>query len=671
MDKLRIFLNSKIGWIMEVLITVTILFTSLFLPTAFVDIAVSVTIILMVVGVYAIYGFFFNKEKRTAYGFLLFNIFLSMMFANRLYIYDNLVHIFPIIDQVDKGACVLAVFLLVTFVFTLVKVSQKIGDIAKEEKIVEENEKQNQCELENQRKQKNENYVANEKVQQEWKKENENENLKGRTDVDSTKLATSMKASTFYYVVSVIVMLLIIVALSFFLIFKVNGMPLDKMKANPMENATTVFIYGILFLMVAFAVVFGFLILLTFSSYLVRKVLQFVNELKNPQKEKDEENGIPLYVLSVFVVLALFYLSYKMGKFTIDDFTNFAIDGKYLAYPLLLILIITVFVLLLWIVHGMLALISTINGKSIKEKFKSIEEEICLGENCKEIIKALFDYAKATRYWKSDEFEDAKTNLEEKNRVYTAAKNELTQAQNDLMDAEDAVTNYKPSSGSLVMEMLVEFLKPNFNINDMNKHMEDLVDYVLSIGEGEQIPSNYAEIVETVLEINNVLDDYSRLKNADDSESAEEKIKQLKIDVEEKLTIPNPQEDDFENTKTMWVAEWKTRLENLREIVWRIPSYSGEEIAAFSASGIEINKDALEYDSTDISNKIDRLERNKLTDINVMEKVCLLISGKYPLTAIVALLIAIELDMISLLVGVVIYWMSKVSKGTDKEIVLT
>lgn len=397
MDKLRIFLTSKIGWIVEVLITVTILFTNLFLPTAFVDIAVSVTIILMVVGVYAIYGFFFNKEKRTAYGFLLFNTFLSMMFANRLYIYDNLVHIFPIIDQVDKGACVLAVFLLVTFVFTLVKVSQKISDTAREEKIAEENEKQKQCEFEKQRRQKNESYVANEEdaeVKREWKKENGE--LKGRTNIDNTKLTTSMKASTFYYVVSVIVMLLIIVALSFYLIFKANGIPLDKMKANPMENATAVFVYGILFLMVAFAVVFGFLVLLTFSSYLVRKVLQFVNELKNPQKEKDEENGIPLYVLSVFVVLALFYLSYKMGKFTIDDFTDFALDGKYLAYPLLLILIITVFVLLLWIVHGMLALISTINGKSIKERFKSLEEEICLGENCKVIIKALFDYVFVT-----------------------------------------------------------------------------------------------------------------------------------------------------------------------------------------------------------------------------------------------------------------------------------
>ena len=232
------------------------------------------------------------------------------------------------------------------------------------------------------------------KVKREGKKKDEE--LKGKTNVDGTKLTTSMKASTFYYVVSVIVMLLIIVALSFFLMSKVNGITLDKMKANPMENATTVFVYGILFLMVAFAVVFGFLVLLTFSSYLVRKVLQFVNELKNPQKGKDEEEGIPLYVLSVFVVLALFYLSYKMGKFTIDDFTNFALDGKYLAYPLLLILIITVFVLLLWVVHGMLALISTINGKSIKEKFKSLEDEICLGENCKEIIKALFDYVFVT-----------------------------------------------------------------------------------------------------------------------------------------------------------------------------------------------------------------------------------------------------------------------------------
>lgn len=305
---------------------------------------------------------------------------------------------------------------------------------------------------------------------------------------------------------------------------------------------------------------------------------------------------------------------------------------------------------------------------------KVVKEKQTAFENAeREYNQAKSDYedAKATRYWKLDEFEDARTNLEEKNKAYTAAKNELTQAQNDLTDAEDALTNYKPSSGSLVMEMLVEFLKPNFNINDINKYMEDLVNYVLSIGEGEQIPSNYAEIVETVLEINNVVDDYSRLKNANDSESAEEKIKQLKIDAEGELTIPNPQEDDFEDTKTMWVTEWKTRLENLRELVWSIPTYSEEEIAAFTASDIEINKDAVQYDSTDISNEIDRLERNKLTDINVMEKVCLLISGKYPLTAIVALFIATELDMISLLVGVVIYWMSKVNKDTDKEKVLT
>lgn len=283
-------------------------------------------------------------------------------------------------------------FFLIIFVFSLVKISQKINEIAREERIVEE--RKNQKNLENQQGKKNEIgeiKEENNEANREWK------DKKFRSEIiDDAKSSASMKSSTFYYVVSVIVMLLIIVALSFFLIFKVNGISLEQMKANPIENATTIFVYGILFLMVAFIVVFGFLVLLTFSSYLVRKVLRFINELKNPQEGNDEENGIPLYVLSIFVVLALFYLSYKMGKFTIDDFTNFALEGKYLAYPLLLILFITVFVLLLWIVHGMLALISTINGKSLKEKFKSLEEDICLGENCKKIIKALFDYVFTT-----------------------------------------------------------------------------------------------------------------------------------------------------------------------------------------------------------------------------------------------------------------------------------
>ena len=290
-------------------------------------------------------------------------------------------------------------------------------------------------------------------------------------------------------------------------------------------------------------------------------------------------------------------------------------------------------------------------------------------ENAKrEYDQAKIDYddAKETRYWKPDEFEEAKQNWNEKNAAYTIAQNELTQAKNDLTDAKDAVMNYKPSSGSLVMEMLVEFLKPNFSIDAIDQHMEALVDYIVNIGEGEQIPSNYAEMVEIVLEINNVVDNYSQLKNANNSESVEQKIKQLKIVVESEMVIPNPQDkDNFENVKAVWIAEWKARLENLREIAWCIPTYSAEEITTFNDSGIDINKNNLLYDSADVSNKIDRLERNKLTDINIMEKVCLLVVGKYPLTAIVSFLIAIELDMISLLVGVVVYWMSKVNKNIE------
>lgn len=301
--------------------------------------------------------------------------------------------------------------------------------------------------------------------------------------------------------------------------------------------------------------------------------------------------------------------------------------------------------------------------KIVKEKqnaFENAEREYNQAKND-------YEDAKGTRYWKAEEFEEARINLNEKNTAYTVAKNELTQAQNDLTDAEEEANNYKPSSGNLVMEMLVEFLKPSFNLNEMNQYMENLIDYVVSIGESEKIPDNYAGIVGNVLEINNIVEDYSRLKNENDSESTKEKIRQLKNDAEKEIEIPNPQVGDFEKTKTMWVAEWKTRLANLREIVWRIPTYSDEEITSLSSDNIEVNKSALKYDPTDVSNEIDRMERNKLTDINVMEKVCFLIGGKYPLTAIVALFIATELDMVSLLVGVVVYWMSKVNNNKKKE----
>lgn len=379
MDRLKFFLSSQLAWVVEVMITVAIFFTNLMFSDLYKEIAVSITTLLMIVVVYALYGIFFYNTKRTAYIFLLFNAILSIIFANKLYLYSNLLEAFPVIGKINKGVWVFSVFVIFTLAFGLIKVSQQLKKIEKEEVIQTElkaqtynnAQKGNDCHS-------GEDIIAD----------------KCSDDPRYVQEKNLMATSTFYYVISVISMLLIIVAISLYVIAKINGNTLENLNANPIEKATALFAYGISILMVSFVVVAGLLILLMFSKYLIRKILEFVNELKNPPKRGNE--SVPIYVLSIFVVLTIFYISYKFGDFTIDDFTDIAIDGRYLAYPLLLILGIAVFTLLLWIVHGMIVLISTVNAQNLKEKFKNLEESIHLIKNCGEITKATFDFVFST-----------------------------------------------------------------------------------------------------------------------------------------------------------------------------------------------------------------------------------------------------------------------------------
>lgn len=282
--------------------------------------------------------------------------------------------------------------------------------------------------------------------------------------------------------------------------------------------------------------------------------------------------------------------------------------------------------------------------------------------------KKAFDDATEVRFWKEKEYQDAKEEYETKSNNYTTAKLALMKAQNKLSQVEYSINNFKPSSENLVMEILVEFLKYDFHTSNISSDIDELVDYIIDIGNSGKIPSNYADMVEKIIVLNNLIDDYDKLKNSDSNISTEDKIQNLKDEIEKETVLPNPQsEENFEQEKIAWTTEWKNRLENLREVVWSIPTYSSEEIVEFKDNGIDVNQDIIAYDPNEISNKIDGLIRNKLTDINVIEKVCLLLVGEYPLTTFVALLIALELDMISLCAGIVVYWMNQTGNKSKRE----
>ena len=56
---------------------------------------------------------------------------------------------------------------------------------------------------------------------------------------------------------------------------------------------------------------------------------------------------------------------------------------------------------------------------------------------------------------------------------------------------------------------------------------------------------------------------------------------------------------------------------------------------------------------------LDELQRNKVSDINIIEKVCSLLFGKYRFIAWFSLALAVFFDLSSLLAGLFIYGISK------------
>ena len=92
-----------------------------------------------------------------------------------------------------------------------------------------------------------------------------------------------------------------------------------------------------------------------------------------------------------------------------------------------------------------------------------------------------------------------------------------------------------------------------------------------------------------------------------------------------------------------------------------IPSYSESDLRTMENTAAEaVDSELLaSHDPLQISDEINDLVRVKLTDINVIERACLLLTGRYWITALVSCLIAFGLDLSSLLAGAVVYWMKK------------
>ena len=109
-----------------------------------------------------------------------------------------------------------------------------------------------------------------------------------------------------------------------------------------------------------------------------------------PRISETRQNSTPpLYVFSFIIVAVLFYLSFKISNFTMDDFTEIISGGEYLALPLTILVIVTAFCVLVRITHGVILMVMDMDAKEIRNFFSRTAKSICLNDTIVSISNTL------------------------------------------------------------------------------------------------------------------------------------------------------------------------------------------------------------------------------------------------------------------------------------------
>lgn len=234
-------------------------------------------------------------------------------------------------------------------------------------------------------------------------------------------------------------------------------------------------------------------------------------------------------------------------------------------------------------------------------------------------------------------------------------------AQKKLAKAQSAVTNYKESQDTVIAKFLQEMLKPSPSSESLKEYINELNAMIVDDGENVDIINDYDELVEATQTLTIVVQDYISLLDASGDASKvinPNSIKYLMEHVMDDIMIPDPKSKSFDNDYIKWRKEWEARLNTLENVIQNLPKFSENEKVYLEKAPIDIEILST-YESDDEMQSIDKLRRNKVSDINVIEKVSSLLFSRYFFTAWFSFALALFFDLASLLAGLFIYGIQK------------
>ena len=196
-------------------------------------------------------------------------------------------------------------------------------------------------------------------------------------------------------------------------------------------------------------------------------------------------------------------------------------------------------------------------------------------------------------------------------------------------------------------------LKPSPDATVLEQDINELNTIIVELGESGSIVENYSDLVGKTQMLTVVVNDYISLSNTANA-NGEDSVEYLLEHAMDDVAAPDPSLESFAEDCTAWRKGWEIKLNILENIIQHLPKFSKSEKAYLSNSLIDAEL-LSNYIVNDKIDKIDELKRNKISDINVIEKATALLFGKYWFTAWFSFGLALFFDLCSLLAGLLIY----------------
>lgn len=257
--------------------------------------------------------------------------------------------------------------------------------------------------------------------------------------------------------------------------------------------------------------------------------------------------------------------------------------------------------------------------------------------------------------WNS-EYNTAEREWNEANEKKQSAYISYENAKNALDKAKSALEDYNNSQETIIASFLVEMLKPTPDSKVLQDYISKLNNKILDMSKKDNIIKEYSEIVEMTQELTITVNNYISLveMQSSSSKNSTTSIKTLRKNISTNIAIPSPTEKSFSKDYSVWQNKWHSRLNDLENLIQQLPRLSKGDKKLLDTTVINI--DLLEnYNINENIETINQLRRNKISDINVVEKAVSLLFGKYWFAAWFSLILAVFFDISSLLAGLFIY----------------